>query len=111
MNCFFPCRVYTGGLQNIMDNIISVIIPIYNIEKYLGRCLESVINQSYTKLEIILIDDGSTDNSGKICDDYKEQDNRIIVVHKKNEGVSQARNFGISIATGEFISFVDVFGS
>lgn len=107
MNCFFPCRVYTGGLQNIMDKVISVIIPVYNIEKYLVRCLESIINQSYTKLEIILIDDGSTDNSGKICDDYKNRDNRIIVVHKKNEGVSQARNFGISIATGEFLSFVD----
>lgn len=90
-----------------MDKVISVIIPVYNIEKYLDRCLESIINQSYTNLEIILIDDGSTDNSGKICDDYKNQDNRIIVVHKKNEGVSQARNLGISIATGEFLSFVD----
>lgn len=107
MNCFFLCRVYIGGLQNIMDKVISVIIPVYNIEKYLVRCLESVINQSYTNLEIILIDDGSTDNSGKICDNYKKQDNRIIVVHKKNEGVSQARNLGISIATGEFLSFVD----
>lgn len=90
-----------------MDKIISVVVPVYNIEQYLRRCLDSIINQSYKKLEIILIDDGSTDSSGEICDEYKNKDNRIVVVHKKNEGVSQARNFGMSMATGDFISFVD----
>lgn len=89
------------------DILVSIIIPVYNIEAYLDRCLESVVNQTYKNLEIILIDDGSTDNSGAICDKYKENDVRIKVIHKENEGVSKARNVGIDIANGEFIGFVD----
>jgi len=89
------------------QSVISVIIPVYNMEKYLKRCIDSVINQTFRNLEIILINDGSTDSSGRICDDYKAIDNRIIVVHKKNEGVGLARNNGINIATGNYISFID----
>ncbi len=93
-----------------MENVsgfISVIVPVYNSEKYLEKCLESIINQTYKKLEIILIDDGSIDESGKICDEYAKKDSRIKVIHKKNEGVSAARNQGLEIATGEYIAFVD----
>ena len=86
---------------------ISVIVPIYNVEKYLEKCLESIINQTFINLEIILINDGSTDFSGSICEKYKNKDNRIILIHKKNEGLSAARNKGLSIATGDYISFVD----
>ncbi|HJA50079.1 MAG TPA: glycosyltransferase, partial [Candidatus Fusicatenibacter intestinipullorum] len=86
---------------------ISVIIPVYNVEKYLKRCLDSVINQTYKNLEIILIDDGSTDNSGKICDEYAQKDERIIVIHKENGGVSSARNKGLDICIGDYISFID----
>lgn len=89
------------------DILISIIIPVYNVEKYLERCLNSVINQTYKNLEIILIDDGSTDGSGKICDEFTKKDNRIIVIHKENGGVSSARNKGLEIAQGEYIGFVD----
>lgn len=87
--------------------IISVIIPVYNVEKYLCQCLDSVINQTYKNLEIILVDDGSTDDSGKICNEYAKRDRRIIVVHKNNGGLSDARNAGIDICKGEYVSFVD----
>lgn len=87
--------------------MISVIVPIYNVEKYLVRCIESIINQSYQDLEIILVDDGSTDSSGKICDEYALKDVRIIVVHKENGGLSDARNAGLAHATGEYIGYVD----
>jgi len=87
--------------------LISIIIPVYNVEKYLNRCIESIINQTYKNLEIILVDDGSTDNSGKICDEYALKDNRIKVIHKQNGGVSSARNKGLEVATGEYIGFVD----
>lgn len=87
--------------------MISVIIPVYNVESYLKRCLDSVINQSYQDLEIILIDDGSTDNSSKICDEYASNDPRVIVIHKQNAGQAAARNDGINIAKGEYIAFVD----
>lgn len=86
---------------------ISVIIPIYNVEKYLTKCLESVINQTYNNLEIILVDDGSTDNSGKICDEFSRIDKRIKVIHKNNGGLSDARNKGIESSTGKYISFID----
>ena len=86
---------------------ISIIIPVYNVEKYLKTCLDSVINQTYQNLEIILVNDGSTDNSGKICEEYKRTNSRIILIHKKNEGLSAARNTGLGIATGEYISFLD----
>ncbi|MEE1125885.1 MAG: glycosyltransferase [Acutalibacteraceae bacterium] len=87
--------------------LISVIVPIYNVEDYLRRCVDSIINQSYKNLEIILVDDGSPDNSPKICDEYIEKDNRIKVVHKKNGGLSDARNAGMEVATGEYVSFID----
>lgn len=86
---------------------ISVIIPVYNVEKYLRECIDSVINQTYTNLEIILIDDGSTDNSGKICDEYINKDNRIKVIHQVNGGLSNARNTGLDNATGDYIMFCD----
>lgn len=89
------------------ENKLSVIIPIFNVEKYLPKCLESVINQTFKNMEIILIDDGATDDSGKICDQYGKCDKRIKVIHKKNEGTSCARNVGIDIATGKYISFLD----
>lgn len=86
---------------------ISVIVPVYNVEQYLERMLSSLLKQTYYNLEIILVDDGSTDNSGKICDEYKSIDKRIKVVHQKNSGVSVARNTGIELATGDYIGFVD----
>lgn len=88
-------------------DLISVIIPVYNVEKYLEQCLDSVINQTYRNLEIILVDDGSTDTSGYICDRYGEKDARVKVVHKKNKGVSAARNAGLDLASGDWIGFVD----
>ena len=90
-----------------MKPLISVIIPVYNIEKYLRRCLDSVIDQTYDNLEIILIDDGSTDDSGAVCDEYSLKDERIIVAHKTNGGVSSARNHGLELAKGDYIGFVD----
>lgn len=90
-----------------MNDLISVIVPIYNVEAYLSRCVESLINQSYKNLEIILVDDGSPDNCPQISDDYAEKDVRIKVVHKENGGLSDARNAGLEIAKGEYISFID----
>ena len=90
-----------------MEPLISVIVPIYNVEKYLNRCIESIVNQTYKNLEIILVDDGSPDNCPQICDEWKEKDNRIKVIHKENGGVSSARNEGIKNANGEYISFID----
>lgn len=86
---------------------VSVIIPIYNAEKYIKQCIESLTNQTYKNIEIILINDGSTDNSKKICDEYRNKDNRVIVIDKENEGVSKTRNKGIELATGEYITFLD----
>lgn len=85
----------------------SIIIPVYNVEKYLCQCIDSVLNQNYKNFEIILIDDGSKDNSGKICDDYAKKDTRIKVYHKENEGLSAARNDGLKKANGEYILFID----
>lgn len=87
--------------------LISVIIPIYNVEEYISACIDSVLGQTYSNLEIILVDDGSPDNCGKICDDYAKKDSRIIVLHKKNGGLSDARNAGLDICKGEYIAFVD----
>ena len=87
--------------------LISIIIPVYNSEKYIRACLESVLNQDYKNLEIIIINDGSTDRSGNICEDYAQKDRRIQVIHESNEGVSTARNSALSIVKGEFVSFVD----
>lgn len=89
------------------EDLISVIIPVYNTEKYLERCINSVINQTYKNIEIILIDDGSTDNSGKICDEYAKKFQEIVIIHQRNQGASVARNNGISKASGQYITFVD----
>lgn len=87
--------------------LITIIVPIYNVEKYLKRCLNSIINQTYKNLQIILVDDGSIDKCGNICDEYQKKDERIEVIHKKNGGLSEARNDGILKARGEYIGFVD----
>lgn len=87
--------------------MVSVIVPVFNTEKYLDRCIDSIINQTYSNLEILLIDDGSTDSSGLICDQYKEFDNRIKVFHISNRGLSEARNLGLRIAVGKYILFID----
>ncbi len=87
--------------------LISIVVPVYQVEKYLKKCIESIIGQTYKNIEIILVDDGSTDGSGELCDKYMEKDNRIIVFHKDNGGLSSARNVGIDHARGEYIAFVD----
>ena len=90
-----------------MENKISVIIPVYNVKDYLRECVDSVINQNYKNLEIILVDDGSTDGSEKICDEYKKNDDRIIVIHKENGGLASARNKGMEVASGNYLFFID----
>ena len=90
-----------------MNPMISVIVPIYNVEKYLARCVDSIVNQTYKNLEIILVDDGSPDRCPQMCDDYADKDSRNKVIHKKNGGLSDARNAGMAVATGEYISFID----
>lgn len=90
-----------------MQSTISVIIPVYKVEEYLEECLRSVINQTYNNLEIILVDDGSPDHCPQLCDEWSSKDSRIKVIHKENGGLSDARNAGMSIATGEYIAFVD----
>lgn len=89
------------------NNLISIVVPIYNVEKYIPECVDSIIAQTYENIEIILVNDGSTDNSGSVCEEYAKKDARIKVIHKKNGGLSDARNAGIKIAKGEYIGFVD----
>lgn len=89
------------------DILVTIVLPVYNVGKYLKKCLDSVLKQSYRNLEIILVDDGSTDDSPKICDEYAQKDSRIKVIHKNNEGVSTARNVGIKAAKGKFVCFAD----
>lgn len=90
-----------------MGILVSVIVPVYNVELYIEKCIESIISQTYGELDIILIDDGSQDTSGEICDKYSELDERIRVIHKRNEGLSAARNLGIEISKGQYLCFVD----
>ena len=90
-----------------MDQLISIIVPVYNVEAYLRECIESIRNQIYTNIEVYLIDDGSKDSSGSICDEYSIKDKRIITLHQKNMGVSAARNNGLQHARGEWILFID----
>ncbi len=95
-------------MTKVFDNpLISIIIPIYNVEQYIHKCLDSIIHQTYKHLEIILVDDGSPDRCPQICDEYSKKDRRIKVLHKKNGGLSDARNAGLNIAKGEFVVFVD----
>ena len=91
----------------ISDKLISIIVPVSNVEKYLKKCVYSILNQSYKNLEVILVNDGSTDNSGKICDELSREDSRINVYHKDNGGLSDARNYGVAKANGEYVGFVD----
>ena len=90
-----------------MNELISIVVPVYNVEKYLSTCVESILKQTYSNIEVILVDDGSTDCSGKMCDHYMGQDERIKVIHKKNGGLSDARNKGIIQAEGKYITFID----
>lgn len=90
-----------------MDELVSVIVPVYNVEDYLMRCVDALINQTYKNLEIILVDDGSTDRSGDMCDYYAKEDNRVKVIHQKNAGQSKARNVALDMAKGEYYCFID----
>lgn len=90
-----------------MNLKISIVVPVYNVENYVSNCITSLLKQTYKNIEIILIDDGSLDNSGKICDEYAKKDERVRVIHQENSGVSVARNRGIEISTGDYIGFVD----
>lgn len=90
-----------------MNKLVSIIVPVFNVEKYIEKCLKSLIDQTYKNIEVIIIDDGSTDSSGIICDKYSKNDKRIKVIHKKNEGVSTARNEGMKQAKGDYIFFID----
>lgn len=91
----------------MMDELISVIVPVYNVKNYLKQCVQSIVGQTYKNLEIILIDDGSTDGSGELCDILKKTDERIKVIHEENSGLSEARNTGLNAARGKYIGFVD----
>ncbi len=93
--------------NSLMEDLISVIVPVYNVEAYLDRCMHSVLNQTYQNLEILLIDDGSTDGSPALCDAYATRDRRIKVLHKPNGGLSDARNAGLALAQGAYIGYVD----
>lgn len=88
-------------------DLISLIVPVYNVEKYFVRCIKSILKQTYSNIEVILVDDGSDDNSGELCDEYAKVDNRIKVIHKKNEGLGYARNSGLDIASGKYVTFID----
>ncbi|MBO5850765.1 MAG: glycosyltransferase [Clostridia bacterium] len=90
-----------------MNDLVSIIVPIYNVQKYLPHCIESVLNQTYKNFELILVDDGSPDRSGDICDYYAKKDSRIVVVHKENGGASTARNAGLYVAKGKYVNFID----
>ena len=90
-----------------MKPLISIIVPVYNVETYLAKCVDSILAQTYTNLEIFLVNDGSSDCCGKLCDEYAKEDKRIKVIHKKNGGLSDARNVAIDVTTGEFITFID----
>ena len=94
-------------MMETVSPLISIIIPVYKVEPYLRNCLDSIVNQTNRNLEIILVDDGSPDKSGDICDAYAAADERIIVIHQNNQGVSAARNAGLDIAKGDYILFVD----
>ena len=95
------------GESQLNNEIVSVIVPVYNVDKYISECINSIVDQTYKKLDIILIDDGSTDNSGLICDEYKDFDDRIRVIHKKNGGAASAKNVGLDLVKGKYVCFVD----
>lgn len=99
--------IFENGDTRVKNSLISVIIPVYNVEEYLSKCVESVINQTYKDIEILLVDDGSTDNSGELCNAFANSDNRIHVIHKSNGGLSDARNAALDIMTGDYVTFID----
>lgn len=108
MKIYSPIVFWGGGkIYQLNKPLISVIIPVYNVEKFLNRCVQSVLGQTYEQLEVILVDDGSSDSSSQICDEIAAEDSRVKVVHKPNGGLSSARNLGLSQATGDYIGFVD----
>ena len=86
-----------------MNGLVSIIVPVYKTEKYLRKCIDSILKQDYQNIEIIIIDDGSPDNSGRICDEYEKKDNRIKVIHQKNTGLSGTRNLGIDVSKGDYM--------
>lgn len=90
-----------------MSKKLSIIVPVYKVERYLARCIDSILNQTYKNLEIVLVDDGSPDRCGEICDEYAKEDERVKVIHKENGGVSSARNVGFENSTGDYIGYVD----
>ena len=91
----------------MIHDLVSIIVPVYNVEQYLDRCLDSLVRQTYSKIEILLVDDGSTDGSGALCDAWQRRDHRIRVFHKPNGGLSDARNHGLERASGDWVCFVD----
>jgi len=99
-------RIYDGD-RKIMQELVSIIVPVYNVEKYINECITSIVNQTYKNLEICLINDGSTDNSGKYCEEWEHNDSRINIIHQYNQGVSAARNRGLEVSTGKWIVFID----
>lgn len=103
------CRIFAEkNINSMMNNLLlSIISPVYNVESYLDRCVQSILSQSYRDIELILIDDGSTDSSAGICDEWAAKDSRVVVVHQTNAGVSAARNAGLKIAQGDYLTFVD----
>lgn len=90
-----------------MEDIVSIVVPVYNVEKYIARCLNSLINQTYKKIEIIVVDDGSEDNSGTLCDEFGQKDDRIQIIHQRNKGLSAARNTGLRYCNGKYVCFID----
>ena len=93
--------------NEIKEELVSIIVPIYNVEPFLEKCVNSLLNQTYTNIEVILVDDGSPDECPDICDKYREEDHRVKVIHKKNGGLSSARNSGLKVCRGDYIMFVD----
>ena len=100
MSMYYPCNIMS-------EKVVSIIVPVYNVEAYLSQCVDSLVNQTYPHIEIILVDDGSTDASGRICDEYAQRDTRIRVIHKPNGGQSEARNTALSVAAGYYVMYVD----
>ena len=106
----YLCRKYDDIIKPelaMTNPLITIVVPIYKVEKYLGRCIDSLVAQTYPNIEIILADDGSPDRCGAICDEYAQKDSRIKVIHQENKGVAAARNAALDIAQGEYIMFVD----
>ena len=105
--CVINPLILIKGVNKIMSDLISIVVPVYKVENYLSRCIDSILKQTYNCFELILVNDGSPDRCGEICDKYAKTDNRIKVIHKRNGGLSDARNVGITASTGKYITFID----